>query len=180
MLKGKKIIAIGERDGVPGPIIAECLSGAGLEVIFQVTECFVWTAAGAMNFENQGVIKRLADQYGPENLAVVLGNGEASGVEVFAETVTQGDPSYAGPLAGVALKIPVYHVLEEEVMAVVPEKLREEKLQLSSLVIDVGPMQQVLQAARQRLWEVPAVQKVQIVQAVESVVTIPIYLSTIW
>ncbi len=28
-----------------------------------------------MNFENQGIIKRLADQYGPENLAVVLGNG---------------------------------------------------------------------------------------------------------
>jgi betaine reductase len=104
-----------------------------------------------MNFENQGVIKRLADQYGPENLAVVLGNGESSGVEVFAETVTQGDPSYAGPLAGVALKIPVYHVLEEDVMAVVPEAIREEKLQLSSLVIDVEPMRQVLRAARQKL-----------------------------
>ena len=104
-----------------------------------------------MNFENQGVIKRLADQYGPENLAVVLGNGEASGVEVFAETVTQGDPSYAGPLAGVSLKIPVYHVLEEEVMTVVPENLREEKLQLSLLVIDIEPMRQVLQAAREKL-----------------------------
>jgi glycine/sarcosine/betaine reductase complex component A len=104
-----------------------------------------------MNFENQGVIKRLADQYGPENLAVVLGNGDASGVEVFAETVTEGDPSYAGPLAGVSLKIPVYHVLEEEVMAVVPETIREEKLQLSSLVIDVEPMRQVLQAAREKL-----------------------------
>ena len=104
-----------------------------------------------MNFENQGVIKRLADQYGPENLAVVLGNGEASGVEVFAETVTEGDPSYAGPLAGVALKIPVYHVLENEVMAVVPETIREEKLQLSSLVIDVEPMRHVLQATREKL-----------------------------
>ena len=104
-----------------------------------------------MNFENQGVIKRLADQYGPENLAVILGNGEASGVEVFAETVTQGDPSYAGPLAGVALKIPVYHVLEEEVLAVVPEKLREEKLQLSSLVIDMEPMREDLEAARYKL-----------------------------
>jgi glycine reductase len=104
-----------------------------------------------MNFENQGVIKRLADQYGPENLAVVLGNGEASGVEVFAETVTEGDPSYAGPLAGVSLKIPVYHVLEEDVMAVVPEAIREEKLQLSTLVIDVEPMRQVLQAAREKL-----------------------------
>ena len=104
-----------------------------------------------MNFENQGVIKRLADQYGPENLAVVLGNGEASGVEVFAETGTEGDPSYAGPLAGVSLKIPVYHVLEEDVMAVIPEAMREEKLQLSSLVIDVEPMRQVLQAAREKL-----------------------------
>jgi betaine reductase len=104
-----------------------------------------------MNFENQGIIKRLADQYGPQNLAVVLGNGEANGVEVFAETVTQGDPSYAGPLAGVALKIPVYHVLEEDVMAVVPETLREEKLQLPSLVIDVEPMQTVLKAAREKL-----------------------------
>jgi glycine/sarcosine/betaine reductase complex component A len=41
MVKGKKIIAIGERDGVPGPVIAECLAGAGYEVVFQVTECFV-------------------------------------------------------------------------------------------------------------------------------------------
>jgi len=104
-----------------------------------------------MNFENQGIIKRLADQYGPENLAVVLGNGDAQGAEVFAETVTQGDPTYAGPLAGVPLKIPVYHVLEDEVMAVVPEKLREERLQLSSLVIDVEPMRQVLQTSREKL-----------------------------
>lgn len=104
-----------------------------------------------MNFENQGVIKRLADQYGPENLAVVLGNGEANGVEVFAETVTQGDPSFAGPLAGVALKIPVYHVLEPEVVDVVPESLRQEKLELSSMVIDVEPMKQVLQTAREKL-----------------------------
>src|SRR5262245_137796 len=104
-----------------------------------------------MNFENQGVIKRLADQYGAENIAVVLSNGEDSCVEVCSETVTEGDPSYAGPLAGVSLKIPVYHVLEEDVMAVVPEAIREEKLQLSTLVIDVEPMRQVLQAAREKL-----------------------------
>jgi len=104
-----------------------------------------------MNFENQGIIKRLADQYGPENLAVVLGNGEASGVEVFAETVTQGDPTYAGPLAGVALKIPVYHVLEEEVVGFVPEGLRKEKLELSALVIDIEPMHEVLRASREKL-----------------------------
>jgi glycine reductase len=104
-----------------------------------------------MNFENQGVIKRLADQYGPEKLAVILGNGNADGVEVFAETVTQGDPTYAGPLAGVALNIPVYHVLEPEVVEAVPEKMRQEKLELSALVIEVEPMRQVLQASREKL-----------------------------
>jgi hypothetical protein len=36
-------------------------------------------------------------------------------------------------------------------MKIVPEAIREEKLQLSSLVIDVQPMRQVLQAAREKL-----------------------------
>jgi hypothetical protein len=36
-------------------------------------------------------------------------------------------------------------------MDAVPEKLREEKLQLSLLVIDVEPMRQALQASREKL-----------------------------
>jgi len=40
-LSGKKVIALGERDGVPGPAIAACVRGAGAEVIFVETECFV-------------------------------------------------------------------------------------------------------------------------------------------
>lgn len=41
MLKDKKVIAIGERDGVAGPVISECAEAAGAQVILQVTECFV-------------------------------------------------------------------------------------------------------------------------------------------
>jgi glycine reductase len=41
MLKGKKAIVIGERDGVPGPAIAQCLLAAGAEVAYVTTECFV-------------------------------------------------------------------------------------------------------------------------------------------
>jgi betaine reductase len=40
-LEGKKAIALGERDGVPGPAIAECVRSAGAEVVFIETECFV-------------------------------------------------------------------------------------------------------------------------------------------
>jgi crotonobetainyl-CoA:carnitine CoA-transferase CaiB-like acyl-CoA transferase len=40
-LEGKKVIALGERDGVPGPAIADCMRSAGAEVVFVETECFV-------------------------------------------------------------------------------------------------------------------------------------------
>ena len=40
-LDGKKVIALGERDGVPGPAIADCVRTAGAEVVFSETECFV-------------------------------------------------------------------------------------------------------------------------------------------
>lgn len=40
-LKDKKVIAIGERDGVPGPAVAACASAAGAEVVYSITNCFV-------------------------------------------------------------------------------------------------------------------------------------------
>jgi betaine reductase len=40
-LKGKKVIVLGERDGVAGPAIAECVRTAGGEPVFIETECFV-------------------------------------------------------------------------------------------------------------------------------------------
>ncbi len=40
-LKGKKIIALGERDGVQGSAIAECATSAGAQVVLEITHCFV-------------------------------------------------------------------------------------------------------------------------------------------
>ena len=40
-LQGKKIIALGERDGVQGTAIANCARSAGAEVVLEVTHCFV-------------------------------------------------------------------------------------------------------------------------------------------
>lgn len=47
-----------------------------------------------------------------KDLVVVLGAGEAEAATLAAETVTNGDPTYAGPLAGVQLGLPVYHAFE--------------------------------------------------------------------
>jgi len=40
-LAGKKVICIGDRDGVPGPAISACAESAGAEVVYSSTECFV-------------------------------------------------------------------------------------------------------------------------------------------
>ena len=41
ILEGKKVIVIGDRDGIPGPAIAACAETAGAEVVFSSMECFV-------------------------------------------------------------------------------------------------------------------------------------------
>ncbi|SHK16875.1 Glycine reductase complex selenoprotein A [Anaerobranca californiensis DSM 14826] len=41
MFEGKKFVILGDRDGIPGPAIEECIRSGGGEVIFTTTECFV-------------------------------------------------------------------------------------------------------------------------------------------
>ncbi len=41
MLKDRKVIALGERDGIASPAIEACIEAAGGEVVFGATECFV-------------------------------------------------------------------------------------------------------------------------------------------
>ena len=40
-LNGKKLIILGERDGVPAPVIEQAVAGLGGEVAYAATQCFV-------------------------------------------------------------------------------------------------------------------------------------------
>ncbi len=40
-LSGKRVIIVGERDGVPGPAIEECVRSAGGNPVLVQTQCFV-------------------------------------------------------------------------------------------------------------------------------------------
>ena len=51
-----------------------------------------------MDLENQKRVKDFADEYGAENLVVVLGAAEGEAAGLAAETVTAGDPTFAGPI----------------------------------------------------------------------------------
>ena len=135
MLEGKKVAILGDRDGIPGPAIEECVKTAGAEVVFSTTECFVRTAAGAMDLENQARIKELTDKYGKDDLIVVLGGAEAEASGLAAETVSTGDPTFAGPLSGVSLGLKAYHVFElkDQVNA----DVYDEQIGMMEMVLDV-------------------------------------------
>ena len=148
-LKGKKVIIIGERDGVQGPAIEACVKSAGAEPLLVRTQCFVWTAAGALDPEGQESIKSVAEQYGKDDLLVILGAPDADSAELYAETVVHGDPSWVGPLAGVALGLPVFHIMEPEIKAQIDPDVYNEHLALMEIALDVKKISEGLDRVRQ-------------------------------
>lgn len=89
-----------------------------------------------MDLEDQGLIMRIAEEHGSDNLIVVLGQPDADSAELTAETVSLGDPTYAGPLAGVSLGLPVYHVLEDEIRVQVDPEIYENEVGLMALTLE--------------------------------------------
>ena len=103
-----------------------------------------------MDLENQKRVKEFTEQYGAENVVVLLGasEGEASGLA--AETVTNGDPTYAGPLTGVSLGLKVYHVCEEEVKAEFDEAVYDEQVSMMEMVLDVDDIAGEMSSIREQ------------------------------
>lgn len=88
-----------------------------------------------MDLENQRRIKELVDQYGAENVVVILGGAEAEAAGLAAETVTAGDPTFAGPLAGVSLGLAVYHIFDLKDQ--VDEAVWDEQVSMMEMVLEV-------------------------------------------
>ncbi len=103
-----------------------------------------------MDLENQKRVKDFAEQYGPENVVVLLGaaEGEASGLA--AETVTNGDPTFAGPLTGVQLGLKVYHVCEPEIKAEIDPAVYEEQVSMMEMVLDVDDIVSEMTSIREQ------------------------------
>ena len=61
-------------------------------------------------------------------------------------TVTEGDPTWAGPLAGAGLGVPVYHVIEDEIKSQVDSDVYEEEVGLAEMAL--ADTEQILEAVR--------------------------------
>ena len=101
-----------------------------------------------MDLENQNRVKEAAEKYGAENVLVLLGGAEAETAGLAAETVTAGDPTWAGPLAGVSLGLKVYHILEEEVKAEIDPEVYDEQIGMMEMVLDGDAINAEIKAMR--------------------------------
>ena len=104
-----------------------------------------------MDLENQKRVLELTEANGAENILVLLGaaEGEASGLA--AETVTAGDPTYAGPLAGVQLGLKVYHAVEPEFKAEVDESVYDDQIGMMEMVLDCDAIIEAVSEIRNSL-----------------------------
>jgi hypothetical protein len=101
-----------------------------------------------MDLQSQEAILRLAGEHGRQKVLVILGAPDPESAEIAAETVVLGDPSYAGPLAGAQLGLDVYHVLEDEIRADVPDDVWEDQIGVMSDVLDAEGITAAVKAMR--------------------------------
>ena len=99
-----------------------------------------------MDLENQARIKDLAEKYGNEQLMVVLGGAEAEASGLAAETVSTGDPTYAGPLAGVPLGLKAYHIVE--LKDEIDPAVYDEQVSMMEMVLDVDAIKEEVKTYR--------------------------------
>jgi hypothetical protein len=94
------------------------------------------------------MVKKIVEEYGRDNVVAVLGAPDADSAELYAETLVNGDPSWLGPLAGVALNLPVYHIMEPELKGLIDPAIYKEQLQLFEIALDVDKIAEGLNRVR--------------------------------
>lgn len=92
----------------------------------------------------------MAESHPAAELVVLLGTPTAESSRLYAMTVREGDPSWAGALAGVALGLTVFHIIEAEVKRQVPPETWREHVALMELALQVGEISAAVRAVREQ------------------------------
>jgi glycine/sarcosine/betaine reductase complex component A len=81
-------------------------------------------------------------------VVVLLGTTTAESSKVFGLTLTEGDPAWAGVLAGVSLNLPVFHITEAEIKQQVDPEIYASEVGLSEMVVDVDEISKAMREVR--------------------------------
>ncbi len=82
---------------------------------------------------------------------MLLGTPNAESSELYAVTMTEGDPSWAGALAGVSLGLPVYHVTEDEVKSQADTSVYDDEVGIAEMVLEVDAIKDSVKTVRERV-----------------------------
>lgn len=146
---GKKLLLLGERSGVSGEAMEKIFSGSGADIVYVDTSCLGCSLIEALDRKNQRRVRAAAEQWGAENLVAIIGCADTSGSKVYAETLTTGDPYESGPLAGMALHLPVHHVLEDDIKADIAPELWNEHIGMMERILDAPALAATVRAVRE-------------------------------
>jgi len=81
---------------------------------------------------------------------VLLGTPTADSSRLYALTVTEGDPSWVGPLAGVRLGLPVFHITEDDVKSQVTPAIYDEHIALMEFVPEIDEIRKSVREVREK------------------------------
>lgn len=101
-----------------------------------------------MDLEEQANIARLVESGQRDRMVAMLGMPNPASTRMVAMTLQEGDPSYAGPLAGIPLGLPVYHILEEQVKQIINPAVYEKEVGPMEFVLDGAAISKALDAGR--------------------------------
>ena len=103
-----------------------------------------------MDLDSQEQILKLSETHGASSLVVIIGAPDPEAAEITAETVTTGDPSYAGVLAGAQLGLDVYHILDDAIRSEIPDDVWEAQIGVMSDVLDAAALATAVEGMRKQ------------------------------
>jgi glycine reductase len=81
---------------------------------------------------------------------VLLGTPTAESSRLYALTVTEGDPAWAGALSGIPLALPVFHVTEDDVKAQVSPDVYEKHVALMEFAQEIDEIRRTVRDVREK------------------------------
>ena len=89
------------------------------------------------------------DSLGGERPLVLLGTPNGDSTRLYALTVTEGDPTWAGVLANSQMGLPVYHITEPVIKSQIDPSLYDAQVGLAEMVLETEDIARALRDVRE-------------------------------
>jgi glycine/sarcosine/betaine reductase complex component A len=146
----KKVIVLGDKDGIPGSIIENCVKTSGADVIFNSTICYACSITGTIDDETKQEIKYMIEKYGAENIIAILGCAEVETSALTARILSTGDSDGIQYLSGAKLGIAVYHMLEPEIKTECNSTVYNKQCSMMEMVLDSNEIIKEIKSLREQ------------------------------